>query len=221
MTKKITVKKLGSVESVTMMVARDSLKPAPWNPEIRSRTRYLLPLRESMEANGFWDYRPILCDRNGMIIDGHRRWAVAGALGISLVPATIVDDDADRLWAEVNGTTMVISGGQVMQAAAGGLQAKPRKYKDALEKIHDLMGEEGVKFLAARGVGPSIMKAAERIARYCTMTTDKEFLRAVIKWLVTNPRANIVTIQAMKDNVAPGRIYKAIQENRLLEARYE
>jgi hypothetical protein len=204
-----------------MRVRTDSLHPAPWNPAIRTQTKYTLGLRESIQTNGFWEFRPILTDRNGMIIDGHRRWTAAKALGIFEIPAIVVDADADKLWSEVNGQTMAISGAQVVQAVAGGLQTIPDKFDKNMTRLVEIMGNEGVQLLAANNMGPNVVAFAERVGRYCKMTEDREFLQKTIRWLVTHRDASGTSQRAMKDNVAPSRLYKAILDNRLLEIRYE
>lgn len=216
---KISLKRVGAVDTVTMKVRRDSLKPAAWNPEIRIQLRYLKPLRDSMEAEGFWDFSPILVDRQGTIIDGHRRWTVAKLLNIEEVPVTIVDDDADRIWAMFNGTRMDLTGAQAMQANALGLKTRPPKYSSLMTLLEDTVGQEGIRVLGQRGVSPHIIKSARRIAHYC-MIDEKEFLKATVYWLALNSQMSVLAVRAMRDGIKGDILEKAIRGNKPLTANY-
>lgn len=212
--------KTGSVDSVTMMVKREDLKAAPWNPQIRVQIQYLRDLRASMEADGFWDFMPILADKNGVIIDGHRRWTVAKLLNIEDVPVTIVDDDADKIWSGINGTHMSLTGAQTLQAVSSGLKTRPPKFARLIAQLEDAIGEAGAKELGQRGISPGVMNVARRIARYCLLEDDREFMRLTVYWIVNNSRMSVVTARAINDGVDPNVIEKAVRGNKTLTTNY-
>lgn len=214
------LKKIRNANAVTMIVKRDSLKPAAFNPQIRVQMQYLKDLRESMATDGFWEFCPILVDKNGVIIDGHRRWTAAGLLHIEEVPVTMVDADADELWAKYNGTRMDVSGKQAMQAIANGLRTAPTKYAGQIARLEDVVGIEGVKELGNRGVSPFVINQAVHIARYCGLADDKPFIGITVYWMVNNKRMSTISSRAINDQVDPTTIERAIRANRPLTADY-
>jgi ParB/RepB/Spo0J family partition protein len=214
------LKSLGKVVAVTMRVAIDDLKPATWNPDIRVQLRYIKDLRDSIETNGFFEFEPILVDKNGVIIDGHRRWTAAKQVGLTEVPVIIVDDDADRIWAILNGTRMDLSGQQVLQAVSRGLKSRPAKYASMINRLTDLVGEDVVKQLGRRGVSPFVVNQAMRIARYCLLDQDKEFLQKTVLWLTSYARMNTITTRAIRESVDSKVIEKAIRGDKPLSATY-
>lgn len=208
------------VETVTMWVKRDSLTQAPWNPEIRTQLDTLRDLRGSMERDGFWEWAPILVDQGGTIIDGHRRWTCAKLLGIDDVPVTVVDDDADRVWATFNGTHMNLSGAQAMQAVASGLHTRPPKYADKLAKLESIVGPDGIRELGQRGISPFVVDKALFIARNTGLSDDQAFVKKTIFWLCDHRLMSTVAVRAIKSGVNPRLIELAIRENRPLQTNY-
>lgn len=218
---KHTLRKLRTAATDTVYVRHDSLKPAAWNPAIRVQLQYLHDLRDSIEAEGFWEFEPILVDRNGVIIDGHRRWTAAGLLHLVEVPVIIIDADADELWAKVNGTRMDLTGAQALQAVANGLQGRPAKYSKVLAKLEEVIGASGLQLLSQRGRSPNVYNQAHRIARYLGCENVREDMSMIVFWLVYHPRMNTIVMRAMADNVDPKIIEDAIRGNRPLQLKYQ
>lgn len=214
------MQKTGVVDTVTIMVKRDTLRPSPWNPEIRTQLEYLKDLRESMATDGFWDFCPLLVDKSGVIIDGNRRWVVAKLLGIDDVPVTIVDDDADRIWAMYNGTRMNLTGPQALQAFASGLKTRPPKFAALIARLEAVIGEEGAKQLGQRGVSPGVINVARRVGRYCLLEDDKEFMRLTVFWLVNHSHMTTLVIRAIREGVDANILERAIRGNRPLTPNY-
>lgn len=208
------------LDQVPCYVKRDSLKPAPWNPPIRVQLSYLRALRESMSNDGFWSFAPILVDRNGTIIDGHRRWTVAGLLHIEEVPVVIVDEDAQVIWAQFNDTHMALSGAQVMQAVANGLNARPARHAAMLARLEEVVGKEGIQYLSEANKSPYIINQAIRIATYCGLEDDNPFIGLVVYWLVEHRKMNQIVSQAIKENIDPSLVERRIRSNRPLTLEY-
>ena len=215
-----TLKKLKGVSTVTMYVKTNTLRPAPFNPAIRTQLAYLKDLRQSMSEEGYWEWMPILVDRNGVIIDGHRRYTVAMLLHIDQLPVTIIDAEADEMWAKINGTSMTMSGKQVLQAVSNGLEKWPPKYADQIARLLDILGPEGLKELGDKGVSPHIVNTALRIARYCDLGDDKPFLALCVMWLATHRMMNLVTVRAMKTEIDPTVVERKIRTDKPLESEY-
>lgn len=214
------IKKLRGVDTVTCYVSIDSLKPAPWNPAIRVQLAYLHDLRDSIETDGFWEFMPILVDRNSTIIDGHRRWTAAKLLNLKEVPVTLVDADADEKWADINGTGMPISGPQVLQAISSGMKSRPAKFEPMISKLEAAIGAEGLQKLGQRGKSPYVINAALRIARYVGQEDNSIFVGQTVWWLTDHARMNSITTRAMNEDVPPEVIERAIRANRPLLPNY-
>jgi len=215
------LRKAKASDAVMMMVKRDSLKPADWNPDIRVQIRYLKNLRASMEEEGFWTFAPMLVDRSGTIIDGHRRWTVAKMLNIDLVPVIVVDDDADRIWAMYNGTRMDLTGSQAVQAVGQGLRYRPPKYAALLARLDEIVGEEGVREMGRRAASPDLLNTAIRLARYSLLDDDLPYVRAVIFWLMANKNMTVIAVRATREGVDPKVIERAVRGNEPLSPTYE
>lgn len=203
-------------DSVTCLVKRETLKPAPWNPPIRVQIRGLHSLRDSMEADGFWDFAPILVDKTGTIIDGHRRWTVAGMLHIEDVYVTIVDVDASEMWATYNGTRAQVTGAQMLQAIASGLDFIPENIKTRVDGISDLVGKEGLKLLAEKGVSPNIYGTVRRVAIYCERKDDVDFQRSLLWWLVRHRNSTNIVTRAIRDHIDGDVIVRAVDADKPL-----
>lgn len=214
------VKKLGAAATVTCYVKTDELKPAAWNPAQRVQLRSIGDLRDSIEADGFWEFAPILVDRSGTIIDGHRRWTAAKLLDLKEVPVVIVDADADELWAKFNGTRMDVTGRQALEAIANGMTSRPPKYASMLSKLEAVVGKAGIAMLGKRGKSPYIVNQALRIARYAERESDNEFVGKVVFWLAAHPRMNTISRKAIQDDIDPDVLVSAVDADKPLAVQY-
>ncbi len=211
-----TLRKVNEVDVITCMVRRDSLKAAPWNPIKRTELRNLTPLRESMEQYGFFAHQPIIVANDATIVDGHRRWTVAGILQIEEVPVSIVDMEPGELWAVINGTRLDVTGAQALEAYARGLTQRPPKLARMMDRLESIVGAEGMIELGQRGVSPHIAHQAKRIGNYCGYGDDVDFLRMTVWWLVNNRQMNIITSRAIKEEIDPATIELAIRQGKPL-----
>ena len=207
---------IGSPQAIYIYVEHDSLKPAPWNPPIRIQMQYMTELKASMEAHGLFDFAPVIVDRNGVIADGHRRWTCAGLLRIKKIPCFVVDEDASVLWPIFNGTHMVMTGAQTLQAVAGGLENLPPKFAPVLSKLQALVGEVGMAELARMSISPHVYGKAVSIAKYCGLEHDDEFMRTCVFWLARHKRMNSVSAEAIREGVDPLVLSTAVRQNRPL-----
>jgi len=210
-----TLKNVKDVDTVTCWVKRNTLKPSEFNPPGRIQLKELTDLQASMKAEGFWEFAPILVDRNGIIIDGHRRWTVAGLLRMEDVPVTMVDADADELWSKYNGTRMTLTGRQVMQAVGAGLKTRPAKFAPLIARLEDILGHEGMMAIADK-ISPFLVNQAVRVARYCLLDDDKVFLGLTIHWLTNHPRMSTMSTRAIRDNVPPNILERKIRQDKPL-----
>lgn len=207
------LRKLGDVAVVTCFVRRDSLKAADWNPPIRVQLQYLGDLRDSMEQDGFWEWQPLIVARDGTIVDGHRRWTVAGLLQFEQVPVVIVDMDPGDLWARLNGTRMDLTGAQAMQAVARGLKSRPPKFAKQIDRLEAIIGPDGIRVLSDSGMSPHLYNKTKQIARYCGLDEDVTFMRLTVFWLAKHRRMHAMTSAAIKEGVPYEVIERAIRSD--------
>lgn len=77
--------------TVAKLVSVATLKPAPWNPRTISDERFS-NLCRSIEADPqFLWLRPVLANKGGIIYGGNMRYRAARHLGITKIPAIVVD----------------------------------------------------------------------------------------------------------------------------------
>lgn len=74
------------------IVALTEIQPYFNNP--RNNSNAVPPVMESIRRFGFT--KPIICDKNGVIIAGHTRYAAAACLGLTEVPVIYSDMDDEK-----------------------------------------------------------------------------------------------------------------------------
>jgi len=72
----------------------DSVQPNEYNPNRQSEHEFELLLK-SIEDNGFT--QPVICTREGVIVDGEHRWRAAGALGMVEIPVVKVEMTPEQM----------------------------------------------------------------------------------------------------------------------------
>jgi len=82
----------------------DQLRAHPLNEAIYGRENFDPQLKESIAADGI--IGPLVIDQDDTILSGHRRWRVAQALGLALVPVVVREIaeplDGERVLIESN-----------------------------------------------------------------------------------------------------------------------
>lgn len=193
----------------------EKLKFAAFNPPSRVE-RDLQYLKDSIERYGFWKFRPIICDVNYVIADGHRRATVANMLKLEMVPVMRVKNiPLDDLWAYLN-VTETVTPGQVMEAYSLGLNVVPPKQKRSIEHLEMIIGKDGIKHLVSSGkVSPAIYNTACRVANYCGRKGDIEFLGKAIFWMV-DLKMQQAARQVLETNASSDLLVSAIEKKRPL-----
>ena len=72
----------------------DSIQPNAYNPNRQSEHEFELLLK-SIEDNGFT--QPVICTKEGVIVDGEHRWRAAGALGMGEIPVVKVEMTPEQM----------------------------------------------------------------------------------------------------------------------------
>ena len=195
-----------------MNMAVADIKPAPYNPAVRTTKQALRRLLESIQARGI--IVPLVVDANGNLVDGHRRLACAKLLGMETVPVVIAQTEPDGLYAELADTTRRINGKEATEIYSKGGKA-PRAHQAALQEIERLLGPEWVRRIVdERLSGQSILAVAHSICRYTgTDASDDDWMWSVLIWLVEGHR-QAMAHWAILDRMAPKELCRAVREGR-------
>lgn len=169
-------------EQRLLMVAISKLKFNGFNPASRTRrTKKFLELRESMGRHG--QLAPITVAKDYMILDGHRRTAVAIDLGWREIMAVMSGVNAQLAWAEMVQTTVGIDGKQAVEATAQGLDPAylSAGRRQDVEQLQAMAGEQYAQ-LAAKNVGLHVVKIVRRVRGYLEWGEDEN--HTILMWLL-------------------------------------
>lgn len=91
------------------------LKFAPWNPSRRidATDQAFQKLMESLRKYG--QFLPAIINEHGLVIDGNRRVAACGLLGIAVECVVRTRADAFKIYEVVNNVRLGITGAQVAE----------------------------------------------------------------------------------------------------------
>ena len=181
-----------------------------FNPPERTEAVKIRDLQKSIKEHGVLVDLLVTADMS--LVDGHRRYAAAKALGITTVPVKVVEGEYKELWAEVNATQRRPNGRGWMHVALQGAPIKDGVTKRHYDLLVDLIGQEGVRWLIQRRVSPGIWDACRRVALYAGRTEDREFMRKTVFWLVDH-KAQLLINSAIDTGIAPGFLVQAIEND--------
>lgn len=168
-------------------ILTNDLKPAPFNPPIRTSEKSMKDLVRSMEAHGFWPFKPIVVTRDNTIVDGHRRWTAAKILGIPRVFCMRTDMGLQECWSETMASTRPIKSQELFQAYKDGLRVLPKNtIGNTANRYINKYGEDLVMYMAEKGVSSSPIMYAERTCLYFGWEQSKENVEKISKWIVEN-----------------------------------
>lgn len=214
----------------------ESLKPAPWNPPIRTKESSMRYLLASMKESGFLPLWPIVYCKGNVIADGNRRHRCAQIIGLPTVPAAFIDADPQELWAIINGTARPTSIRETGQAVARGLEYIPPSHARLFDNLREAFHGDWTQIVEVckSGASPAIIRQAQAVANYCRMVefdksnnghgkmtvttkTDPEFLALTIKWLIDKHMA-ITVRRAIDDGIDPETLLDKVLKGETLKA---
>jgi hypothetical protein len=191
------------------VVAVATIKGASYNPPNRTADALLVDLKESMKKVGL--LYPILIDENSVIIDGHRRVAVAKLLGWATIEARVVQGDRDEIYATVNVSSRKMTGNDALCVWLQNPKAVSVRQAKRFQGMHDAIGRPLCVRIANNGSGYSLYDIARQIANYCG-NSETPNICATVKWLLEIPRMTFEARTAMRMG-QPGKILlKAIMK---------
>lgn len=198
------------------MVSVEALTPAPYNPPHRVSTKAIRELRDSIEQFGL--IYPVLATKDLQLIEGHRRVAAFKELGFPAIPAIILDQDPDEVYAQVNSTQKKLNG---YDALGVYLQNPHAVAGTALRRIRfaeDLVGKPTLREIYAKGFAADIVGRARLLMNYCGDASPDKVCRCV-RWMLDHGMN--FRVRAVIDVGTPaGRIVKAIEEDKPLRVQF-
>ena len=201
------------------MVPIEDVRLAGFNPASRTEPRRLRKLMEEIKRAGCI-ITPLQVGADGVLADGHRRYACAKALGMTHVPVQFATLPAATLYAILNTGTEPQRGIGWSQAVAQGFPLSEVRgdNKALIELWQTVLGPEDFAEMAARR-SPEIVRVARGLANFVGRGEDMAFLRAAILWM---DRHNMhrMYIEARRDGISPAALVAAVEEDRPLSRRW-
>lgn len=198
-------------------VALADLKLATFQPKKRASAENTRKLQKSIEEIGL--IYPVAINEKNELIDGHRRAAVAKALGWSDIPAIVVAGERDAIYADVNATARKMSGNESLQVYLVNPAAVSMVVRRHLTAAEESLGRALLAKIAKAGSSISLYRRARDVAGYLEKAEDDQFLRRVVQWMLKH-RLQRVIYSAVLAHVAPQVIERAIMRDRPLTHKY-
>jgi hypothetical protein len=171
-----------------------SLKYAPWNPSRRidATDKAFLTLMDSIREHG--QFLPVLINEHGLVIEGNRRVAACGLLGVPVECVVKSLVDPFTIYEVVNRVRLPITGIQIAEIYSKEQRAVSFKQRNKMEQLVAVFGsiEELMGFLDSDNPKEN-MGTAEGISRLVRNWPKSGVTRAqlgdgprVVKWLRTH-----------------------------------
>lgn len=194
-----------------MEAKTELLKVSEKNPPSRTTKAAMETLRASIAKRGI--IYPILIDKDMNVIDGHRRLAVARALGIVRVPVCVVEDeDTDEVFKEINASVRKLGARESVWVYLHGGAVDDRDMVP-LVRVENAMGRGFLQMLYDTKQSPrSLWEVASQVARHCDYPGDEEFIIATVAWMARGRRQTMAR-RAVEQGAPPAVIVAAIQKD--------
>ena len=184
------------------------ITPSPLNPKARTDPKRLQDLLRDIAIRGIVE--PLMVDKRGVVIEGHRRLACAKALGLSEVPCVIEEGDANEIhkatnelrdkWAAVDWLGRYLAGGSVGR--------EPYRQITAIER---LMGRGFLDRMLDKQIGYRVIKTAKRAAHYCGVPRGNGvFLCKALEFMLEHRQTRMIEYYIDKGVQPPSVLYEAI-----------
>lgn len=194
-----------------------NLKPAAYNPENRMNSTPMNRLVKSIDSIGL--VYPIAINEKREVIDGHRRLTACKELGWDKVPTVVVTGDRDAIYAETNANSMRMSAYDNLCIYLKNAAAVTPRIRASFERCESAIGRPLLEKMAKKGYGVKVYRWAQVICRHLECVDDIEFVKKTILWCMEH-RAMRPAWNAVKANINPATLRRAINNNRPLKEKY-
>ncbi len=190
----------------------DQLTHHPHEPFQRLQPSALVTLGRHMVASGICAPIIVIAQRGEwIVVDGNRRFALAGELGWASIECYVIDGaDVDVAFARLNAATRTMGNKEWLTFMAGIpptkwpklLAVAPKAFARQFKKLEKIMGADYITELGLTGkVGPNmVVTYAERLQAIGQAKDVGFTLKAVIPWIVSCNMQNVLNtkFRAMK-----------------------
>lgn len=179
-----TVRPLGrkTVEYIPM----GYLNANPSNPSERSQEGGIRSLVKSIREDGL--QYPILVSKRSEteyeIIDGHRRWAAYKGDHHDEMPCIVAEGSSSHLYTIVNGLSKPLTGKDWAYVYVNGGQVPKGVTGNNLVALSRLIGNDGIRDMAERGMAPGVYQSARKVAKYVYGEITDDKLAIIVDWLI-------------------------------------
>lgn len=195
------------------IVRASAIKRTPFNPTGRTDARRIKDLAASVTEIGI--QVPLLVTRDMRLVDGNRRLACAEALGLEQVPVVFTDQDPMRVYGDVNSTNRKMTSSESLHVYIKEPDAVYSKSRAKFDAMSLVVGPERVALLAKKGKSYQTYAQALKIAAYCDMADDEEFICEALDWLVAS-NSTYMARTAMEDEVDPEMLRTCVRSDKSL-----
>lgn len=167
---------------ITMMDV-DTIRPAPFNPPVRTTAQAILDLKKSVEEVGI--IYPLLVNEKNVLIDGHRRLACAKALNMKSVPVIMVHGDTKRVFDEVNRTPRKLGTRDALFIFLAGGPVSAEAKRDILW-LKELIGEDDLQYAAENRLSAKSIRNVLYVLRGYIGEQSPQFWKKAARWIIYN-----------------------------------
>ncbi len=187
------------------------LRPAPYNPKIRTEKKQLSGLLTSISTNGL--LMPIIIDTKMNIIDGHRRVACYKLLEIDTIQAIISDSklSKDESYEQINILQRKMNSSEMIYVYVNKGKV-PKKVEEKIKILERIIGFAMLKQLGEKGVAVAILQSANQAGKYLNDTSD-QMIKKIISWAIKNKQTYAIR-KAIEDGISKTVLKNAIIQNR-------
>lgn len=184
------------------------LVPAKYNPKTRTEAAKIRKLISSIEKIGL--IYPVAVSKDKKVIDGHRRVAVAKAMGWEEIPVLITAGNSEEVYGSVNYTTRRITGTEKLQIyleEPNAIDADDRRLYEMAEKH---LGRQMLHKIVKTGGSVTTYRWCLEVGRYVDEKTPS-FYSKVARWIMKH--RDVRTIRSLMALKQPSNIIrKAIMQ---------
>lgn len=192
----------------------DKLCVAAFNPE--QRTNDIGSLVKSIERMSL--LQPILIDKKGNVVDGHRRLAACKELGWTEVPCIVTAGDQAETFSEVNTTNRAISGNQALCVYLKEPRALGARARSRMEECEEAVGLPTMRRMAKEGFSMATWSTARNIAEMADITDPRAVVK-VLRWIMSF-RCGCLINRALNNGTSPATIMAAVNKNKPIRIKY-
>lgn len=170
-----------------LLIPADTIIATPYNPSARTKDgAEFRKLCASIKTYGIIQPLIITADRD--LVDGNRRLAAAKLAGSIYVECIILPltVDKDKVFGEVNTTSMKINGRGWLDACRKGYKTPPPEIHTQYQELFGLVGSYGVDLLIEKKLGLNLLRQCKNIKALGVVRRLDEIIIKVATGKLTN-----------------------------------